>query len=272
MTTQDFVRLSTFIGRQYGINFTQAKKSILEYRLARRVDLLNFSSFHEYLNYALDKMQEKGELIELINQITTNKTDFFRESAHFSYLTDFVIPSFRSLNGNTKFKIWSAGCSSGEEPYTIAMIMQEYLASTSSSLPYEIIGTDLSTKVLNQANTGIYDLSRIVHLPMDIKRKYFLKGKMNNSSIVKVKSILRQQVRFRKLNFMDADYQMKELFDVIFFRNVMIYFPRDIQEKVLLKLCKNLRMGGYLFLGHSESIFEMNVPLKQIRPTIFQRI
>ena len=272
MTESDFARLSAFISYHYGVRYAPVKKNILENRLMKRLHHHGFASFSQYCDLITDSAHNQTELVEMINLVTTNKTDFFRESNHFAFLTDHLIPQFEAASARLPLKVWSAGCSSGEEVYTLAMVLQEYRESNGTALSYQILGTDISTKVLQQACSGIYDIGRIADIPHEIKKKYFLRGKDSKANVVKVKPVLRQQLSFRQLNFMDADYQLEEQFDLILFRNVMIYFTRDIQEKVINKLCKSLRPGGYLFLGHSESIIDMNVPLKQIKPTVFQRL
>jgi chemotaxis protein methyltransferase CheR len=167
-------------------------------------------------------------------------------------------------------KIWSAGCSSGEEVYTIAMTISEFKESH-PDLNYSVLGTDISTDILQRAVNAVYKEEKIQTIPLQLKKKYLLRSKDRTKKMVKVVPELRKRAYFKRLNFMDVSYDTTDVFDVIFCRNVLIYFNRDIQEKVINRLCTRLRTGGYFFIGHSESIMGMDVPLKQIRPTIFVR-
>ena len=168
-------------------------------------------------------------------------------------------------------KIWSAGCSSGEEPYTIAITLSEFMEK-SPGLAYSILGTDISTQILQKAADAIYKEERVSVVPLALKKKYLLKSKDRTNPTVRINSELRKRVRYQRLNFMDSTYNISDTFDVVFCRNVLIYFNRETQENVIGKLCTKLKSGGYLFIGHSESIMNMQLPLKQIKPTIFQRL
>jgi chemotaxis protein methyltransferase CheR len=212
-----------------------------------------------------------GELVHMIDVVTTNKTDFFREPTHFDFLTNRILPQYK--NGGSSFmKIWSAGCSSGEEVYTIAMVMEEYLKQTPLRLPYALLGTDISTHILEKAQAAVYSEDQIARIPLALKKKYFLRSKDPLVHKARVVPELRKKVRYQRLNFMDSQYDVPGYFDVIFCRNVLIYFDKAVQEKVINRLCSRLKEGGYFFLGHSESISNMQVPLRQIQPTVFIRI
>ena len=202
----------------------------------------------------------------MVDVLTTNKTDFFRENHHFEFLKNHIIPC---LNNNHHLKIWSAGCSSGEEPYSIAMTIEEAYSKSISS--YTIVGTDLSYKILQKASRAIYPMD-IEGLSLDRKRKFFLKSKDQTKPTIRVTKEVRRHVNFKRLNLMNVPYKVDGEFDIIFFRNVMIYFDRDTQQKVLSNLCSKLKIGGYLFIGHSESITTLDLPLKQIEPTTFIKI
>ncbi len=272
ISNEEFIRLSTFISDYYGVRYTSVKKSILENRLLKRLRHYGFATFSQYCDLLMDVNQNQAELIEMLNLVTTNKTDFFRESNHFDFLTDHVVPHFLENSESTCFNVWSAGCSSGEEVYTLAMVLKEFNENNAEHLQFKVLGTDISMKVLQQAHSGVYDITRVEPIPLELKKKYLLRGKDDKSNIVKIRPELRQEVYFKHLNFMDTDYNLDVNFDLILFRNVMIYFTREVQELVIKRLCKYLKKGGYLFLGHSESIIDMDVPLKQIKPTIFQRL
>jgi len=270
MTNADFAKLSSFIYQQYGIKMPPIKKTLLESRLHKRLNNLQMSSFKEYIDMILKSKQSDYEIISMVNAITTNKTEFFRESAHFNFLSSHILPAMSEKN-NKQVKIWSAGCSSGEEVYTIAMVLNEF-CEQHSELDYSILGTDISTDVLDKALTAVYPEERLEGIPLFLKRKYFLRSKDPVKRTVRVMPQLRKKANFSRLNFMDASYPINQTFDVIFCRNVLIYFDKTTQEKVIRKLCEKLPKGAWLFLGHSESITDMNLPLEQVKPTIFRKI
>jgi len=271
MSPAEFSKISAFIFTEYGIKLPPAKKTMLESRLQKRLRELNISSFKSYFDYVFSNEGRKEELINMVNVITTNKTDFFREADHFDYLSKNVLPEWIRENPGRTMKFWSAGCSSGEEPYTISMVMNDYSACY-PPIDYSIFATDLSTDVLNKAITAVYHEDRIEALPLTIKRKYFLKSKDATNRTVRISPELRKKVMFQRLNFMDGIYNVPSPFDVIFCRNVLIYFSKETQEEVIKKLVSKLKTGGYFFLGHSESVTHMNVPLFQIKPTIFKKL
>jgi len=272
MTDADFNRLSTFIYNDLGIKMPDVKKVMLQSRLQKRLSELKMSSFKEYIDFVFSREGQEQEIIRMIDVVTTNKTDFFREPIHFEFLTETAIPQLMAANPNmSTLRIWSAGCSSGEEPYTLTIVLKEF-ASRNPGFDFEIMATDLSTKILDKAITAVYGEDRVSMIPIDLKRKYFLKSKDPASKTVRVIPELRSKVSFRRLNFMDAQYHVEKEFDIVFCRNVLIYFDRETQQQVINKLSSKLKPNGYFFLGHSESITNMNVPLKQIKPTIFRKV
>ncbi len=273
LTTSQFNKLSDFIYTNYGIKMPPVKQIMLQSRLQKRLRALNMSSFNEYVEYVFSKNGQYEEIIHMMDVVSTNKTDFFREPVHFDFITNQLVPTFMQSNNTARhlFKIWSAGSSSGEEAYTLSIVMEE-LKEKYPGLDYSILGTDISTKMLQAGTNAVYKQERIDAIPLNIKKKYFLKSKDRTNPTVRLIPKLRQKVMFRRLNFMDQSYtDIKETFDIIFCRNVLIYFDRETQEKVINKLCQKLKPGGFFFLGHSESITNYNVPLTQIKPTIFQR-
>ena len=270
LSDHDFDRLSHFIYNEYGIKMPKVKHIMLQSRLQRRLRELNLSNFKDYVDYVFSPEGQDQEVIHMIDVVSTNKTDFFREPVHFEFMQNQVLPEFISENKYNTFKVWSAGCSSGEEPYTIAISISEFRERY--GMPeYSIFATDISTRILKSAAEAIYKENRTETIPLSIKRKYFLKSKNQEKALVRVIPELRNKVNFARLNFMDAVYAVHDTFDLVFCRNVLIYFDRPTQEDVINKLCAKLKPGGYFFLGHSESITNMRLPLKQIRPTIFQR-
>ena len=272
ISTDDFNRLSDFIYKKYGIQMPKRKKIMLQSRLQKRLRELNISNFKEYCNYVFSHEGKENEVIHMIDVVSTNKTDFFRESKHFDYLQSMILPEYVNPKTiNRKIKVWSAGCSSGEEPYTIAIIISDFLEKI-PGLDFSIFATDISSKILKQAIVATYKEERIADIPLNLKRKYFLKSKDPENKSVRLIPHIRKKVCFQRLNFMDKSYNVAEYFDIIFCRNVLIYFDRKTQENVIYKLCEKLKTGGYFFLGHSESIMNMNVPLSQIKPALYRKI
>lgn len=268
LSTRDFARLRELIYTETGICLGSEKKTMVEVRLKRRLRTLNMATYREYCNFVFGRRGFREELIFLINVITTNKTDFFREPQHFEYLTRTAMPDL-AVNGRA-FVIWSAGCSSGEEPYTLAMVLSEY-AEAHPGFRFRILASDISTAVLEKAEMGIYSLECVAPIPLALKRKYLLRSRDPQSARVRVAPELRKLIEFRRLNFMDADYQLAEKADFIFCRNVLIYFDRATQESILRKLLHNLSPAGYLFVGHAETLHEMDLPVVPVAPALYRR-
>jgi chemotaxis protein methyltransferase CheR len=267
MDGESFNRLSTYVTNEYGIKLPEAKKSMLESRLNKKVKSLGMNSYGQFLNHIFSDQGRQGDLFDVIDLITTNKTDFFREAAHFQFLTSNFLPSYPSQN----IKIWSAGCSSGEEPYTIIMSLEEY-KKKNQSLTYSLLASDISLRVIQSAHDAIYTMDRLATIPLEMKRNYFLRSK-SNPNLARVKQQYRKKIAYRRINLMDDQFPLKSAdYDVIFCRNVLIYFDKQTQEKVIRKFCSHLKPGGILFLGHSESIIGMNLPLQQVEPTTYQLI
>ena len=267
----EFSRLATFIEGHCGIQMPPTKRIMLESRLRKRLRCLALSSFREYCDLALDDPSGGDERIHLVDAVTTNKTDFFREPHHFEILVREVLPALMRTSGagvRRPLDVWSAGCSTGEEPYTLAMVLHEVAAGL-PGFRFGILATDISTSVLAAARRGVYPERLIGPIPDALRRKYLLKSRDGSRSLVRAGPELRQAVRFRRLNFMDNEFGLRETQDVIFCRNVMIYFDRPTQEKLLLRFCRHLAPGGYVFLGHSESINGLRLPLRQVAPTVY---
>jgi chemotaxis protein methyltransferase CheR len=269
MDADSFERLSTYVTKEYGIKLPLAKKSMLESRLNKRVKTLGLSSYKEFLDFIFSDRGKEGELFHVIDLITTNKTDFFREAAHFHFLANEFLPGYCNAPSRNNLKVWSAGCSSGEEPYTIIMTLEEYKRKH-PEMSYSLLASDISTRVMQTAFNGIYEIEKIEPVPVELKRLYFLRSK-TNPGLVRVKPQFRRKIDFKRINFMDAGYGLpKANYDLIFCRNVLIYFDKQNQERVISKFCSHLKPGGILFLGHSESIIGMNLPLKQLKPTVYR--
>jgi chemotaxis protein methyltransferase CheR len=269
-----FTRLSDFIYAESGIKMPLSKKTMLEARLQKRLRAVGLGSFNEYCTYLFSPDGIANELVHMIDVVTTNKTEFFREPQHFSYLTEQVVPELTRATGagmRRPFMLWSAACSSGEEPYTIAMVMDQY-ARKHPGFSFQVLGTDISTKVLDIAREGVYEDDRIEGIPQQLRRVYLMRSKDKTKPLVRIVPEIRTLVRFRRLNFMEEDFGMREKMDVIFCRNVLIYFDRPTQEMVINRLCGHLHSGGFLFTGHSETINGMAVPLRPTANTVSRRI
>jgi chemotaxis protein methyltransferase CheR len=209
------------------------------------------------------------ELTPMIDQVTTNKTDFFREPAHFDYLARKALPELTL--SKKSIVLWSAGCSTGEEPYTLAMVLNEF-ADGHRGCDFTILATDISTRVLEKARLAVYDEEAVSPVPPELKKKYLLRSKDRTRSLYRVRPELREHVRFRHLNLMDGDFGFREQMDIIFCRNVIIYFDKPTQERLLNGFCRHLSPHGYLFMGHSETLFGMDLPLVQVAPTVYRRV
>jgi chemotaxis protein methyltransferase CheR len=275
MTGHDFERLSHFIYGHCGIKMPPVKRTMLESRLQKRLRLMGVSSFRKYCDFIFKSSDGNSELVHMLDAVTTNKTDFFREPVHFSFLSETVLPEYMHGGDSSMrppFTVWSSACSSGEEPYTLALVMSEF-ERQNPGFKFTIIATDLSTKVLDKARTGIYNENQISMIPQSLKKKYFLRSKDRTKSQVRVVSELRSGIAFQRLNLMDKEYPLRvESLDAIFCRNVIIYFDRPTQGALLERLCRYIKRGGYLFLGHSETVHGFDLPLIRMLSNIYQKV
>ncbi len=266
LSDNDFLRVSRFIHQQYGIHLPPAKKTLLEGRLRKRMKQCAIGTYSGYCDYLFTEQGMKDELIYMIDAVTTNKTDFFREPYHFKFLTRQALPELTGKHNSPfrkKFQAWSAGCSTGEEPYTLAMVLSEY-ASNCPGFDFSILATDISTKVLDIAETAIYSEEKVIPVLYALRKKYLLKSKDPCKKNVRITPELRSRVNFRRFNLMDSQLPIAEPLDVIFCRNVMIYFDIETQERLVRLFHQRLSPGGYLFMGHAESINNMDVPLRYV--------
>ena len=275
MSGKDFRRLSEFIESELGIRTPPAKKTMLESRLQKRLRRLGLGSFTEYCDYLFSEEGLKTELVHMVDMVTTNKTDFFREPGHFDFLVQKALPELIKAQGAGVMKrlvIWSAGCSTGEEPYTMAIVLSEF-AERYPGLGFQflILATDISSRVLEIAKRGIYEEERVAPVPALLKKKYLLRGRDRNSGLVRIAPELRSLVRFRRLNFMEGDFGMRAPVDIIFCRNVFIYFDKTTQEQILKRFCRHLVPGGYIFIGQSETLNGMDLPLSRVNPSVYRR-
>lgn len=272
LSDDDLLSLSTFIYDTCGIKMPPSKKVMLESRLQKRLRALGMKSFRGYREYLFSDEGRINELTHCIDAVTTNKTDFFREPSHFEYLTGQALPALIGSGGGILqrlYTVWSAGCSTGEEPYTLAMVLSEF-AETWPGFDFSILATDISTRVLEKARLGVYDQDSVSPVPDNLRSKYLLRSKDRNKGLVRIVPGLREKIAFKRLNFMDNHFIIHEKVDAILCRNVIIYFDRSMQERLMNKFCRHLAPGGYLFLGHSESLNGMDVPLVSVAPTIYR--
>lgn len=271
LSQRDFNRLSSFIYESCGIKMPPEKKTMLESRLQRRVRTLGMKSFGDYINYLFSPAGMKDELVQMTDLVTTNKTDFFREPDHFTYLVERVLPEWvRKWGAGSKLKVWSAGCSSGEEPYTLAMTLNEF-AGENQGFDYQILATDISTRVLEKARLAVYEEEKVIPVPLPLKQKYLLRSRERGDGLVRIVPELRQKVKFARLNFMDGDFGIHEKIDVIFCRNVIIYFDKPTQERLLNRFHGHMAAGGHIFMGHSETMNGLDVPLVMVHPTVYRK-
>nr|WP_281435150.1 protein-glutamate O-methyltransferase CheR [Rhizobium lemnae] len=263
--------MAKFIYEYSGIKMPVTKATMLEGRLRKRLRVCNIASFDAYCDYLFEHNGLEKEVIFLIDAVTTNKTDFFREPKHFEYLVETALPDLLpDVTG--KLRVWSAACSTGAEPYTLAMVLSETLAFRESSMDFQITATDLSTEVLETARRAIYPVGMIEPIPYQLRRKYVLDHIDRDRGEVRIDVSLRRKVGFGRLNLMAEAYPVRDMQHVIFCRNVLIYFDKPTQKHVLSNLCDCLIPGGYLFIGHSESATGLDLPIKQVANTIFKRI
>jgi chemotaxis protein methyltransferase CheR len=264
ITDKEFESFRSLIYSECGISLNDSKRALVVARLSKRLNQLELPTFQAYYDHVMaDKDGE--EFTHMLDSVSTNKTDFFREPKHFEFLRDRILPERLS---DRKIRIWSSACSTGEEPYTIAMTLYDGVDAP-DRWDCKILASDLSTRVLKKAAAGIYEENTIRDLPDPVLRKHFLKGRGASAGKVRVKPQLSSMVTFRRINLMDERYPIKMPLDVIFCRNVMIYFDRPTQERLMAKFYRCLRPGGYLFIGHSESLQWVKHDFQYIAPTIY---
>ncbi|WP_193175174.1 CheR family methyltransferase [Oricola nitratireducens] len=269
-----FARIAGIVNEHSGIKLPPTKRLMVEGRLRKRTQLSGCDSLADYCDYLFDRGGLEKEFGHLVDAITTNKTDFFRESDHFTVFEGVLLPSLLSLRpsgAKPKLKLWSAASSNGAEAYTIAMVMAE-ARERYRNLDFSILGTDISSAMLAAGRRAIYPAQMIEPVPAEMQQRYVMRGRLPaRQDEVRIVPELRRRVRFEALNLMDNSYPFDRDVDVIFLRNVLIYFDKATQEAVTMRLLRHLRPGGYLILGHSESMIGTNLRLPQVAPGIFQR-
>ncbi|MFP4543547.1 MAG: CheR family methyltransferase [Candidatus Kapaibacterium sp.] len=270
ISNEEFKRIRDYIYKNIGINLTEQKKALLMGRLQKLLRKYSFVNFEEYYNFVVQDKSGKA-LSELANSISTNHTFFYREYDHFEYFKDTALPEISRLmkaRGENDIRVWSAGCSSGEEPYTLVMLMMEYFGKAYNELKAGVLATDISETALQKAMAGVYASERFGNMPKKYISRYFRKKGDNYEVTPEVK----KEVTYRKFNLMVPRFPFKKQFDVIFCRNVMIYFDEPTRENLVSKFYDFTAPGGHLFIGHSETIKKSSTKYHYIKPAVYRKI
>lgn len=263
ISKEGFEQISTYVNRTYGINLSEAKLNLVENRLFKRLKFLRMNSYAQYIRHIFEPAGRQ-ELELLCDFLSTNKTYFYREPAHFHFLQTLV----KNAPAGKSWKVWSAASSGGDEAYTMSCLFEEALAS--KSLQYDILGTDISKRMIDEAKEAVYPHNRINLLPSHLKKTYFIKTEDDRrGDFYTASPVIRRNVRFQQFNLIKDIPGLHEKFDIIFCRNVLIYFKEEMKHQVVKDLISKLNPGGYLMLGHCEGMLCRNTGLKQVGPAIF---
>lgn len=264
-----FKKFAALVYAKSGINLHEGKRQLLRARLAKRLRAVGVESFEEYYDY-ITLVDEGSEVIEMVNAVTTNKTSFFRESSQFDFLENTVFPDIaKAQKDRVNIRFWSAGCSTGEEPYSLAISVLEFFKKT-PHLTVSIMATDISTSVLEIAAKGVYHESKVEDVPMATLMRYFQKGTGRQDGYLRVKEEVRRIVSFRNQNLM-RPFFFGPVLDAVFCRNVMIYFDKVTQQNLIKRFYECISPGGYLFVGHSESLAGIEHEFTYVKPTIYRK-
>ncbi|MDD4334950.1 MAG: protein-glutamate O-methyltransferase CheR [Desulfotomaculaceae bacterium] len=270
LNDEEFNLISSLVYNKFGIKLGEQKRALIIGRLQKVLHAGGFLSFKDYYKHVVSEPSGKA-LLNLVDKISTNHTFFFRENEHFDFLYDSILPGIiEGMQSKLKpaVRIWCAGCSSGEEPYTVAMVISEFFKSHNDEVDIGILATDISTSSLEKAAAGIYPAERMELVPLAYRNKYFTPLKDGNWGI---KSHIKKMVLFRRLNLIRRDFPFKGLFQLIFCRNVMIYFDKDTQRDLVSRFHRYTASNGYLFIGHSETLDRSTGLYKYIKPSIYQK-
>jgi len=267
-TDKDFQFIQTLVAERTGIVLTEIKRTMVYSRIARRIRHCGVSTFEEYCQ--LLKAGDESELISFTNAITTNLTSFFREPHHFDYLANTVLPELEKTKKDKRIRIWSAGCSSGEEPYSIAMTVQDYFAHK-DGWDIKILASDLDFDMVDRASRGVYNADRVTGLDKKHLQKYVKKGKGDLQGSVKMDRRLMDMITFKQLNLLH-EWPFKGPFDFMFCRNVVIYFNKETQKELFDRYADHLPENAPLFIGHSESLFKVTDRFKSMGQTIYRKV
>lgn len=275
MTERDFQAIAGFVERVTGIRMPPHKRTMAQARLAKRVKALGLSGFDEYVRYAFEHEQGFVERMHIIDLMTTNTTEFFREADHFAYLTETAVPLLRKerpgIAERVPLHVWSAACSTGEEAYSIAITLAE-LARSEPPLEFEVVATDICSSALGVAKRAVYSVDRIGSIGYEIRKRYFLRSKDPAARQVRIAPEIRATVRFGRFNLLSDPIPWNHPMEIVFCRNVLIYFDPPVQAQVVRRLARAMRPGGFLFVGHSETLCGLDVPFRQVAPTIYRRL
>jgi chemotaxis protein methyltransferase CheR len=265
LTDREFKDIAEYIRSNYGVNL-EKKRPLIEGRLGFYVHSLGYENYSDYFEFAKNEPTHR-EIENLVNRLTTNHTYFMREEEHFDFFAQTVLPWISDTLADRDLRIWSAGCSSGQEPYTISMVILDYFASLSGTSNTVILGSDISERALGLAREGIYTEEELTHLPDKWRSQYFLR---QEDGRWKVAPDLRKNVEYKYINLLDS-FRIKKPFHTVFCRNVMIYFDNPTKEQIISKMYDVMLPGGYLFIGHSESLSALNHQFKYISPSIYRK-
>lgn len=274
LSDRDFLRLTQLIEAQCGIRIAPAKRVMIETRLRRRLHKLNLGSFGAYCDFLYSADGKQREWPHFIDTVTTHKTDFFREPAHFDLLLERILPELARAGVGARRSLiaWSAACSTGEEPYTLAMVLSSYAESVAPRFLFRIEASDVSAPVLETARHAVYPAANVEAIPLELRRKFLLRSRQRNHAVVRMSPEIRAAVHFRQLNLVEGNFGFTDPFDLVLCRNVMIYFERAVQQRVVHRIRQAMRIGGYLLMGHSESLNGLETHLEQVAPTVYRRI
>lgn len=274
ITDREFQRFRALVSQHTGIALGDSKRQLVCSRLGKRLRHYGYATFSQYYDHLMERDPQGEELLRMIDAITTNKTDFFREGHHFDFLRSealALLAARAAAGGSRTLRIWSAGCSSGEEPYSIALTILDGLPNA-WIWDVRILASDIDTEMLAIGKEGVYPAERVAGVPRVLRERYFLKGRGTREGLVRVRREVRELVSFQRINLREDAWPIQTLFDCIFCRNVIIYFDRPMQQRLVARFVDLLRPGGYLFLGHSESLLGARVGLRYLRNTAYQKV
>jgi chemotaxis protein methyltransferase CheR len=272
LSDRDFERFRTLVYKEASISLGDRKRALVRTRFAKVMRQHGIETYSDYYDFVLEDKTGKA-MIEMINAISTNLTHFFREGKHFDYMREILVPEMIAAARNTRsscLRGWSAGCSTGEEPYTLAIVLMENIPDP-LGWDIKILATDIDSSVLERASAGHYEKKQLREMPPMLINKYFERTGDRKNPVYEVKPNLKRLIAFRRLNLMRNPYPFKGPFDFIFCRNVMIYFDRPTQETLVNRYYQLLRPGGHLFVGHSESLTGLRHPFRYVQPTIYRK-
>jgi chemotaxis protein methyltransferase CheR len=273
LSDAEFREFQELVASLCGIHLSDAKRQLVKSRLQKRLRYHGLTSYRQYYDMVV-ATQDPEELTAFVNCITTNKTDFFREPHHFQYIAEYLVPDMleqvKRGKMSKRLRVWHAGCSSGEEPYTMAITLLEAL-NGAADWDIQLVASDIDTNVLAQAERGVYPVDRVSTIPLHLLHKYFLRGRGASEGTVKVRDSVRQLIDFKRINLNDVwPIRPDTKFDVIFCRNVIIYFNRETQRRLFARFSDHIRPGGILFIGHSESLLNVSDAFVSLGNTIYQ--